>query len=269
MDWMRQIAYIGFISFFIVGNALAVEESAMLKLAKAAQNPLSSMVTIPLQNNFNFGMGDTGNMGYTLNVQPVIPVKLSDSWNLINRIIIPFTYLPKLTAGSKDYFGLGDINPQFYFSTTTNKIVWGIGPQFSFPTASPDKLGSGKYSTGPTAVALISHNHWLCGLLVNNIWSFAGQADRPKVNAMLIQPFINYNLAKGWYITTAPQFNANWAATDDCNIWTVPLGGGVGKILKIGKQPINTQLVAYYNVAKPKGSADWQLRLQVQLLYPK
>jgi hypothetical protein len=105
--------------------------------------------------------------------------------------------------------------------------------------------------------------------LANNMWSFAGNGDRRKVNLMLIQPFVNYNLPKGWYFTTGPQITADWAAPQSKNTWTVPLGGGVGKILMIGKQPINLQLAAYSNLCKPDGAGDWQLRFQLQLLYPK
>ena len=108
----------------------------------------------------------------------------------------------------------------------------------------------------------------MIGALANNQWSFAGWGDK-SVNAMLVQPFINYNLPHGWYLTSSPIITADWKADSD-NRWTVPLGGGVGKIFKIGKQAINAQLAGYYNVATPKDfGADWQLRFQVQLLFPK
>jgi hypothetical protein len=79
---------------------------------------------------------------------------------------------------------------------------------------------------------------------VMNLWSFAGEENRANVNAMTLQPFLNYNLPKGWYLTTSPLITANWEAVDD-NRWTVPIGGGIGRIFKIGHQPINANLAAY------------------------
>jgi len=128
-------------------------------------------------------------------------------------------------------------------------------------------LGSGKWSAGPAAVALTMRGKWGIGALANQQWSFAGWGDN-GVNAMLIQPFINYNLPQGWYLTSAPIMTANWKADSD-NTWTVPLGAGVGKITKIGKLPVNIQLSAYGNVVTPDNGADWHLRFQVQLLFPK
>jgi hypothetical protein len=110
--------------------------------------------------------------------------------------------------------------------------------------------------------------HWVVGVLANQQWSFAGWGDN-DVSAMLIQPFVNYNLPHGWYLTTAPIITANWKADSD-NRWTLPLGAGVGKIVKLGRLPINVQLSAYNNVVTPEAfGADWQLRFQVQFLFPK
>jgi len=258
----------------IKGQALCAQETAQaadstLKLAQAAQNPLAKMISVPFQNNFNFGMGENDKMGWTLNIQPVIPVTLNEKWNLISRIVTPITYQPELTECGKDYFGVGDINPQFFFATTSGRLIWGTGLQFTFPTASDEHLGAEKYSAGPCAVALVMKGRWVSGALVSQQWSYAGDDDRRKVSAMVLQPFVNYNLPKGWYLGSSSMITANWAAYQDKNIWTVPLGGGVGKIISIGRLPVNAQLAAYYNVEKPDGAANWQLRFQVQFMFPK
>ena len=127
---------------------------------------------------------------------------------------------------------------------------------------------SGKWSAGPTAVGLVQPKWGTYGMLVRQLWSFAGDDDRADVNQFLFQYFINYNMADGWYLSSAPIITANWEA-DSGNQWTVPFGGGVGKIFKIGKQPLNAQVQAFYNVEKPDGGAGWTLRLQLQLLFPK
>jgi hypothetical protein len=99
----------------------------------------------------------------------------------------------------------------------------------------------------------------------SNVWSFAGDDDRRDVNQMPIQPFVNYNLPDAWYVTSAP---ADWEADGD-DRWTVPLGAGVGKILRLGRLPVNAQLAAYYKVVRPDSAPEWQLRVQVQLLFPR
>jgi hypothetical protein len=141
-----------------------------------------------------------------------------------------------------------------------------VGPTFTIPTATDSKLGSGKFSLGPTAVALTIQGPWVFGALINNQWSVAGWGDK-DVNQMLLNPFVNFNLPGGWYLTSSPIITANWEA-DSGDKWTVPVGGGVGKLFKLGKLPINTSLQAYYNAERPKFGSDWQLRFQVQFLLP-
>ena len=109
---------------------------------------------------------------------------------------------------------------------------------------------------------------WVVGALANNIWSIGEDNGRTDVDLLTIQPFINYNFPGGWYLTSSPIITANWVADSD-NRWTVPIGGGVGKIFRIGAQPMNAQLAAYDNVVTPDGGPDWQIRFQIQFLFPK
>jgi hypothetical protein len=106
------------------------------------------------------------------------------------------------------------------------------------------------------------------GCLVYNLWSFAGDAAASDVNILGFQYFINYNLPDGWYLSMTPTITANWEADSD-NTWTGPFGGGFGRVFKIGKQPINTALRAYYNLEKPDNASDWSLNLQFTLMFPK
>ena len=148
------------------------------------------------------------------------------------------------------------------------EIIWGAGPTFTLPTATDSLLGNGQFSMGPAAVALSIQGHWLFGVLMNNQWSVAGWGDKP-VNALVLQPFVNYNLPDGWYLTSVPIMTANWKADKAGDVWTVPLGGGVGKLFKVDKLPIDMQLQAFGNVAKPQDGADWQLRFQIKVLFPE
>ena len=259
------------ISTFAISVAAAQEQGRDAgDLAKAAQNPIADMISVPFQNNFNFRVGPHNQLQNVLNIQPVVPVTLDQDWNLITRWITPVISQPPLTVTGDREFGLGDINPSFFFSPKqpTHGIIWGIGPTFVFPTGTDKTLTAGKYSIGPTFVALAIEGPWVVGVLVNNVWSFAGKSNRDAVNAMLLQPFVNYNLPGGWYLNSSPIITANWEAGHG-DRWTVPVGGGVGRVFKIGHQPVNMQLEAYYNVARPTGGADWTIRAQVQLLFPK
>ena len=239
-------------------------------LAKKTQNPVADLISVPLQSNFNFGAGSKERMIYILNVQPVIPINLTENWNLITRVIMPIINQPSLFPGMDSATGLGDINPSFFLSSAKpGGLIWGFGPTFTLPTATDELLGSEKWSMGPAAVALTIQGPWVLGALMNNQWSFAGNNKRDKVNQLLLQPFVNYNLPDGWYLTSSPIITANWAAGRGGDVWTVPLGGGAGKLFRVGKLPINAQLAAYGNVAKPEFGPDWQLRFQIQFLFPK
>lgn len=249
-------------------------------LVKKTQNPVADLISVPLQNNFNFGTGSKDRTVYVGNIQPVIPFKLNDRWNLITRTIMPIINQPSLFPGTIGATGLGDINPTFFFSPSKpSKLIWGVGPTFTLPTATDSQIGNGKFSLGPAAVALTMQGHWVVGALANNQWSVAGWGDG-YVNQMLIQPFVNYNLPNHWYLVSAPIMTANWAADKAGDVWTVPVGGGVGKLFRLGevlplkghpiaKLPINVQLQAFGNVVRPEFGADWQLRFQIQLLFPK
>ena len=238
------------------------------KLAALAQNPIASAISLPLQYNYNGGYGRNNSRGGSIfNVQPVIPFSLGDDWNLVTRAIIPIVDLP---VGAHRKSGLSDINFTGFLSPAkAGKWIWGIGPIMTFPTASDDFLGSEKTSMGPAFVALRMHGPWVYGGLLNNQWSIAGDDDREDVNSMLFNPFLNYNIpnSKGWYLTTGPNITANWQADSD-DVWTLPVGGGVGKVFKIGTQACNAKVAYYNNVMTPDGGPEDTIQLQFTFLFP-
>ncbi len=240
-------------------------------LAKKAQNPVADLISVPFQNNINFNYGPNNDVQYVLNVQPVIPVSLNKDWNLVTRTIIPVLNQP----WPESRFGLGDINATFFLSpakllpVAQGGLFWGVGPSLQFPTATNDVLGSGKWAAGPNAVVGYLGKTWVLGLLANNIWSYAGDDERPYVNFLTVQPFINYNLPDGWYLSFSPIITANWSAKDSQQ-WTLPLGGAVGKIFRIGRLPFNASLGAYYNVVRPDViGPEWSIRAQIATLLPR
>jgi hypothetical protein len=256
-------------------HCIAQEEKGGGDLAAKTQNPVGAMYSLPFKFTFDYGAAN-GEATF-LNIQPVIPVTVGD-WNLINRVIVPLIDTPGLVTGTPEIpnpvpgdgaTGLGDINYSVFLSPAEpGKVIWGVGPSIMMDTATDDQLGSGKWSAGPTAVVLIQPKPWTLGMLGRQLWSFAGDSDRTSVNQLLLEPFINYNLDNGWYLITDMILTANWQA-DSGNRWTIPLGGGAGKMFAIGSQKMNTKLEAYYNVEKPDGAPDWSLSWTLQFLFPR
>ncbi len=239
------------------------------ELARQTQNPVANLISLPGQNNTNFGLGPNDRTQNVLNIQPVIPFGLGANWNLITRVIAPLITQPDLAAASGSTTGFGDILLTAFVSPKQpGKVIWGAGPAISIPVGK-EGLSAEKWALGPSVLVLTMSGPWVVGALVNNIWSVGGDANLGDVNSMLIQYFINYNFPSGLYLTSAPINTANWEA-DAGNKWTVPLGGGVGKVFRLGSQPMNANAQAYYNVVTPDDfGANWQFRFQLQLLFPK
>lgn len=261
-----KILIISILLLTLFNDCFSQEEE---ELAKKAQNPVGDLISIPFQNNTAFGIGSFDRTLNVLNIQPVYPIHMTEKWNLITRTILPIISQPDVTMENGGTTGIGDINFTVFLSPKApNKIIWGIGPSILLPTASKDELGTGKWAIGPSLVVLTMMGHWVTGLLVNNVWSFAGDSDRADVNSMLLQPFVNYNMKNGWYLTSSPIITVNWKASSG-NQWVIPLGGGVGKIVRFGKLPINMNTQAFSNVVTPEGGPTWSFRFQLQLMFPK
>jgi len=242
---------------------------SLQELATKSLNPVSKMMKVPVQNNFNFGVGPNQVTQYTLNLQPVIPVTINADWNLITRTVVPVVSQPSPETSVPNAYGLGDINPALLLSpATSGKQFWGLGPTATFPTGSSSQLTSGQWSLGPAAVYMATPGQWMLGGLASQQWSVDGWSDR-NVNVSTLEPMIIYHLPEGWYLCSMPTITADWTADAD-NRWTVPVGGGGGKIVKLGNLPVNLQLQAFQNVETPDNlGADWQLRFQLLFFFPK
>ena len=249
----------------------ALADMSSEELAKLAQNPVGNLISVPFQNNSNLNYGPLKKTQNILNIQPVIPIEVNPEWNVITRTIVPVISQPPLFSGDDRVNGIGPTQLSAFLSPADPKggVIWGAGAIAQIPTTSDSALGSYRWGLGPTFVLLhLSHGDpWVYGFLVNNVWS-VGSGAGGSYNNFLLQPFANYNFSDGTYLTTSPILTADWKA-DHGNQWTVPLGGGIGHIFHIGKLPVNTQIAAYYNVVRPDFGPNWQIRAQVQLMFPK
>jgi len=237
------------------------------ELAKASQNPVAAMISLPMKNKFNFGLGKKDAFAYELELQPVYPVNLG-SLNLINRFIVPVVYQKEPYEGMGDEFGLRNTTYQAFFSPAeAGEVIWGVGPSMIIPTNTDDSLGNDKWAAGPAALALTIRGPWVSGVLAQHFWDFAGSSNAASVNLSTLQYFVNYN-TPDYYLNTSPTMSYNWDADSD-EAWTIPIGGGIGKIFRFGEVPVDLRLSAYWNVEAPESAPDWFAEFQVKLMFPK
>lgn len=237
-------------------------------LAKASQNPVASLIQVPFENNANFNAGPDDKVLNVMDIKPVIPVSLNKDWNLINRAIMPIISQPGVDGtpmGRKN--GLGDTTYQAFLSPAKpGKWIWGVGPQIQIPTHTDSRLGNNRWGAGPAAVVLTMPGHWVIGTLASQMWDITSSG-HDDISMFVLQPFVNYNFGKGWYVTSAPVMTANWEAKGEQ--WTVPLGGGFGRVMHIGKQAMNFKAAVYGNVIKPDQGSDYNVQLTATFMFPK
>jgi hypothetical protein len=246
------------------------ENDAAAELAKKLANPISSLISVPLQYNYDeYGGLNDGASVSRLNIQPVIPFSLNSEWNLITRTIIPLVDQQDFPQSALNESGLGDILASQFFSPTAPTArgwIWGAGPVWLLPTASDDVLGGEKWGVGPTAVVLKQNGPLTVGFLGNHLWSFAGDDDRSDVNATFLQPFVSY------ITKTKTTFGLNTESTYDWENeeWSVPVIATVAQLFKIGPQIMQLAVSGKYWADSPdNGPEDWGLRVQLTLLFPK
>jgi hypothetical protein len=237
------------------------------ELAKKLQNPVANLISVPIQNNWDFDIGPAHAMRYLVNVQPVIPFSLTKDWNVITRTIVPVVHLEPTVDGADDLNGMGDILQSFFFSPSEPVGGWilGAGPVLNYPTATENPLGTQKWGAGPTAVVLQQREGWTYGILANHVWSFAGSSHRTNVNSTFLQPFLSYTTKTYTTFLINTESTYDWAARE----WTVPLNPTVSQLVKIGGVPISFGLAGRYYATTPPGGPDWGLRFIVTFLFPR
>lgn len=240
----------------------------MAALAEKLNNPVASLISVPLQHNFDFGGGpnDDG-FQYKLNIQPVVPISLGEDWNLISRTIVPFIY-EEDRIGTSSQTGLGDTTWSLFFSPKKpgpGGLIWGIGPDLYFPTATDHLLGAEKWGAGPTALVLWQKHGWTYGALASHIWSYAGHDDRQDISSTFLQPFLSYTTKKHTTFGINTESSYDWENEE----WTVPLNAFITQLVRIGKLPVSFQLGGRYYADKPEGGPGWGLRFTTTFVFPK
>jgi hypothetical protein len=242
------------------------------RLAEKLSNPVASLISVPLQFNYDSDIGPArgGHKNY-LNIQPVIPIKLNDNWNVISRTILPVISQADIAPGSGSQHGIGDITQSFFFTPrASGGVIWGIGPVLLIPTASDELLGSKKWGAGPTGLVLRQAHGWTYGVLVNQLWSVASvkgrYSDRPPLSSLFVQPFLSLTTPTAWTYGANFESSYDWHGHDA----TVPLNLTIGKLTRFGKQPVSfTGGVRYWLSSTDTGPHGWGFRFVATLLFPK
>ena len=236
------------------------------KLAKQLANPIASLISLPFQNNFDFGIGPFDGFRYNLNIQPVIPLSISEKWNMITRTIIPIISQSDVTGPGNNETGLGDIAQSIFFSPkeVKNGLVWGVGPILLLPTATDNVLGAKKWGIGPNVLLLKLDDQLTYGALVNQLWSYAGKGPN-DINAFFFQPFMTYATKSGASYTIASENTQSW----NNDIFGGFAGVYYGKVTKIGKQMIQYSGGPKIFYGNNPFNPDWGIRVNIVLLFPK
>ena len=274
---MNILKPICFITILTVPNILVGQEEAQ-ELGQKTQNPLADLVLVPFQNNFSFDNTQNRSMGYMLNIQPMFPIK-GKKVSIINRAVFGLGYIPGLTEGSpeipsgypdeEETDGTGgglDLNWTSWITPPTEgDFSWGIGPSVTFPIASDNRLGGGKWSVGPSFVFVWQPGNWSVDAIFRQLWSVGGNEERPDVNQLFVQPLVYYNINSRWALATMPAITVNWDSEEKL---LLPVGGGINRLF-YGKVPVLVMFHYYYHVVKPELAPSSELRIQFSVIFTK
>jgi hypothetical protein len=244
------------------------------ELSKKLANPVAALISVPFQNNVDFNGGPHSNgTRYTFNLQPVIPFRISDGWNMISRTILPVVYQNDF-VDLHSQVGLGDLTQSFFFSPREKGpggITWGVGPIFTAPTSTDQFLGTHRWGAGPTGLVLTQQGPWTVGIMANHVFSlghdssFDNTDGRPDVSQTLLQPFTSFSFGHGLSMTLNSETTYNWRSRQ----WTVPIYVGVSQVIPVGGHPVSFSFGPRVFAEGPTGGPQWGLRFTMTLLLPE
>jgi hypothetical protein len=263
---LETFLMVGVLAVIDMGS-VGANEAEDVKLAKKLQNPVAALISVPVQFDYDSGIGPKDGSRTVLNIQPVIPFSLNDDWNIISKTYVPFVRQKDIGGYSGSKYGLGDIIQSVILSpNSTNGPIWGIGAVAIMPTATDELLSAEKWGLGPTGVVFGHTGPWTYGILANHIWSFAGDSTRRDISATLVQPFFAYTTNEA--LTFGLQTTTTYGWIND--EWAVPIQANVSKITTIGNQLVSFAAgVRYWAEPPANGPEGVGVSFRVTFLFPK
>jgi hypothetical protein len=274
LSWMMKKRVVAVLPIAALWGSQSLAQSGTpisdTDLSKETENPVTRQITLPLRYEADFLDGAYKATMETFEIdQAVVPFRLNDDWALITRTKLPAEAQPPKNLGDHWVEGLSNGYTTFFLSPEHGSgFYWGVGPVLYYPTATNSALGVNKWGSGPSAAFLHEDaSPWVFGAVVNNIWSIGGPpGSSDRTNELLLNPVLSYHFADGWSVSSSPNITANWIASG--NKWTVPVGGGFGKVVRVGEQPIKLALDAYYNAIRPNaGNETWLLQATLTFIF--
>ncbi|WP_421996368.1 transporter [Reyranella sp.] len=240
-------------------------------LARSLANPVAALISVPFQFNYDAqaGFEHGGHLAY-MRFQPVVPVSISEEWNVVSRTILPVVSQWNTAPNSGNQFGLGDTVQSFFLSPkapTSGGLIWGVGPVVVIPTGTHVLLSNGQWGAGPTGVALTQVGPWTIGVLANHAWSFATvRGSAPSFSATFVQPFVSFTTKEAWTYSLSSESTYDWFG----DAWAVPLNFLISKVVKVDQQPVSFGIGARYWAATTNTSPQgFGVRAVVTILFPK
>lgn len=259
------------VTYFLVGFSVFAQEAApkpgssAQELADKLANPVASLISVPLQNNLIYGIGPFNGSKYTINVQPVIPFKLTENLNLITRYILPVVDQRDITGENTHQFGLSDATVTAFLAPKTKGLILGFGPAFLVPTATDKLLGTEKFGVGPSALVMHQGKGLSVGFIANQIWSVAGNEDRADFNQFYTQIFLTHSYKSGATLGITSEITQNWEG----NTTLITLSPNVGAISKLGNQAVQFAIMPLIPIVGPRDQRpDWGLRAVLAFVFP-
>jgi hypothetical protein len=246
-------------------------EQSLTEINKQLSNPVTSLWSMSFQFN-NYQLVNN-QWNFDLQFQPVMPVSLTKDWNLITRPVVPLYNSVPVATGPDTFSqktGFGDIILLEMLSPA-NSGPWllGAGPTFIFPSASSKETGQGKWQAGPGALVGYLSKEYILGLFPQQWWSIGGSNGRPYTSQLNLQPIAAWFFAPGWNLGYSGNILADWMAPSR-DVWTVPLGLALGKVVKLGPLPVKLQIATQYMVQRPRNTGqEWNIQFSITPVIPK
>jgi hypothetical protein len=267
----KTVKFLFSLGYFLIGLSVFAQEeptkagNSAQELADKLANPVASLISVPLQNNLNYGIGAFNGSKYTVNIQPVIPFKLTDNLNLITRYILPVVDQRDITGENTHEFGLSDATVTAFFAPKTKGIILGFGPAFLVPTATEKVLGTEKFGVGPSVLVMHQGKGLSVGFIANQIWSVAGNEDRADFNSFYTQIFLSHSYKSGASLGVNAEITQNWEG----NTTMITINPSIGAVTKLGDQVVQFAIMPLIPVVGPhEMKPDWGLRAVLAFVFP-